>query len=64
MASFPYWPTSLVLLVSSVLLVLTPAVLVGRMRDALSAAERRLFMHSWHLRQLAPDEGQREREVG
>jgi serine/threonine-protein kinase len=59
MASFSTWPTSLVLFVSSVLVVLTPTLLVGGLRDALASAERRLFLHSWHLKQLVPDEAQR-----
>jgi serine/threonine-protein kinase len=32
-----------------------PAVLLSRVRDALSAAERRLFLQAWHLRKLVPD---------
>jgi serine/threonine-protein kinase len=32
-----------------------PAILLGRVRDALSAAERRLFLQAWHLRQLVPE---------
>jgi eukaryotic-like serine/threonine-protein kinase len=59
MASFSTWPTSLVLFFSSVLVVLTPTLLVGRLRDALVSAERRLFLHSWHLKQLVPEEAQR-----
>jgi hypothetical protein len=27
----------------------------GRMRDMLTEAERRLFAHAWHLRQIAPE---------
>jgi hypothetical protein len=34
--------------------VLQP-VLLGGLRDALSAAERKLFLHAWHLKKLAPD---------
>ncbi len=56
MASFSTWPTAFVLFVSSVLVVLTPTLLVGRLRDALASAERRLFLHSWHLKQLVPEE--------
>lgn len=28
---------------------------LGRVRDALSAAERQLFLQAWHLRQLLPE---------
>jgi hypothetical protein len=34
--------------------VLQPVMLV-RLRDALSNAERKLFLQAWHLRQLAPE---------
>jgi serine/threonine-protein kinase len=56
MAYLPGARTLVVLLASSIALVVTPTVLVGRIRDALSAAERRLFAHAWHLRQMVPDE--------
>lgn len=49
-------PTLAFLFVASVALVITPAILVGRLRDALTAAERRVFLQAWHLRQLVPDE--------
>jgi serine/threonine-protein kinase len=48
------------LLVSSVAMVLTPIVAVGRIRDQLSNAERRLFLQAWQLRQAVPDESRRE----
>lgn len=35
--------------------VLFPSLLVGRVRGALSAAERQLFLHAWHLRQIVPE---------
>jgi serine/threonine-protein kinase len=34
--------------------VALPAFLLGRVRAALSAAERQLFVQAWHLRQLLP----------
>jgi hypothetical protein len=40
------------LLYVSVMFVALPAVFLGRVRDALSAAERKLFLQAWHLREL------------
>ncbi len=45
--------TLTLLVAGSVALVVTPAVLVGRLRDSLEAAEKKLFMQAWHLRALA-----------
>lgn len=42
------------LLLTSVAMVIIPGVLVGRMRDALTAAERKLFLQAWYLSQLVP----------
>ncbi len=47
-------PTLVLLLLGTAALVVTPAVLVGRLRDSLEAAEKKLFLHAWHLRALAP----------
>jgi serine/threonine-protein kinase len=55
-ANFPAMQTTLCLFLLSTAMVLIPGVLVGRMRDALTAAERRVFMQAWHLRQLVPSE--------
>jgi len=44
------------LLGTSLLVVLTPTVLLGRFKDELDAAERRVIAGSWHLRQLLPRE--------
>lgn len=43
--------TVLFLLLSSIALVVTPTLMLGRIRDQLSRAERRLFLQAWHLRQ-------------
>jgi serine/threonine-protein kinase len=51
---FPGLQTMLFLFVTSVAMVLIPGVMMGRMRDALTAAERRQFLQAWHLRQLVP----------
>ncbi|MFT3773771.1 MAG: serine/threonine-protein kinase [Minicystis sp.] len=52
----PAVQTTLCLLLTSVAMVIVPALMVGRMRDALAAAERRQFLQAWHLRQLVPNE--------
>lgn len=52
--SFPGLQTMLFLFVTSVAMVVIPGLMMGRMRDALTAAERRLFLQAWHLRQLVP----------
>jgi serine/threonine protein kinase len=51
---FPALWTTVSLLILSVSTVLVPAIMVGRMRDALAAAEQRLFLQAWHLRQMLP----------
>lgn len=52
MASFDPVPTEAVVMLGSLAAILTPSVLVGRLRDSLADAERRLFLHAWHARQL------------
>jgi serine/threonine-protein kinase len=54
LVSFPRAPTLLFLLVANLALVLTPAILFARVRDALSRNEERLFAYTWRLRQLLP----------
>ncbi len=46
--------TTLALVYTSVTFCVLPPVLLGGMRDALVAAERKLFLHAWHLRRLYP----------
>jgi serine/threonine-protein kinase len=48
----------LCLLLTSIAMVVIPGLLMGRMRDALTAAERRLFLQAWQLRQLVPSGAQ------
>jgi serine/threonine-protein kinase len=43
------------LMYTSLAFVALPPIFLGRMRDALSAAERQLFLQAWHLRQLLPE---------
>jgi serine/threonine-protein kinase len=53
----PALQTTLCLFVTSIAMVVVPGLLMGRMRDALTTAERRLVLQSWHLRQLVPGGG-------
>jgi serine/threonine-protein kinase len=55
---FPAMQTMLCLFLTSVAMVVIPGLLMGRMRDALTSAERRLVLQAWHLRQLVPGGGQ------
>ncbi|APR85966.1 Serine/threonine protein kinase PrkC, regulator of stationary phase [Minicystis rosea] len=48
----PRWPTIGAMAYATVAWILIPVVLVGRMRDALHASERRQFVQAWYLRQL------------
>jgi serine/threonine-protein kinase len=53
----PPTATTLALVYSSVTFCILQPVLLGGLRDAFSAAERKLFLHAWHLRQLASEAG-------
>jgi eukaryotic-like serine/threonine-protein kinase len=55
-AELPAVPTSTCLLLTSVATVVVAVAMIGRLRDALVEAERRLFAQAWHLRQLVPAE--------
>jgi eukaryotic-like serine/threonine-protein kinase len=53
-AHFPEFATLGALFTLSIATILIPTVMVGRMRDTLAAAEQRLFLQAWHLRQMLP----------
>jgi serine/threonine-protein kinase len=53
----PRGPTLAALAYTSVSFVVLLAVFVGRLRDKQRAAERRLFVQAWTLRQLFPGKG-------
>jgi serine/threonine-protein kinase len=48
--------TPFFLFAASVSLVVTPTLLIGRFKDELESAERRVIASAWHLRQLVPSE--------
>jgi serine/threonine-protein kinase len=54
MVRFDSWLTPFFLFATSVSLVITPTILVGRFKDELERAERRVIGNAWHLRQLLP----------
>jgi len=52
-------PTTLFLALNAVAMVLLSSLSVVQIRDALGDAERRLMVHTWHMRGLAPGAPQR-----
>jgi len=56
MLSFPAVPTHVFLLVSNVALVITGCAMMARFRNTLTAAEERLHVQAWQLRQMVPEE--------
>ena len=52
MMDFPPVAARVVLLAASIGLIVTPMLLIGRVRDSLTEAERRIQLQAWHLRQL------------
>jgi serine/threonine-protein kinase len=56
MLYFPPIPTHVFLLVSNVALVITGCAMMARFRNTLTAAEERLHVQAWQLRQLVPEQ--------
>ncbi len=54
--AFPPLPTLVFLVGVNVLVMGTACLLIARLRDVLTATDRRLQLHLWQLRQLVPDE--------
>src|SRR5262249_16582012 len=50
----PALETTVTLLLVSIALCVVPGLAVGKLRDRLSAAERRLYMQAWNLRRIVP----------
>jgi serine/threonine-protein kinase len=50
----PALQTTLCLALVSVAMIIVPCLAVGRLRDRLNVAERRLYLQAWHLSQLVP----------
>ncbi len=51
----PPGPTTFALLWTSLSFIVAPALYLGRMRDALGVAERRLALQAWQLRQIGDE---------
>jgi serine/threonine protein kinase len=56
MLHFNELPTTIVLLVCNVAIILTSCLMTSRVRDTLAKAEQRLQLQAWQLRQLVPTE--------
>ncbi len=54
--SFPPAGTLAFLLIASVGVIVAPALIASRVRSSLTRAEERLFMQSWMLKRLVPDQ--------
>jgi hypothetical protein len=50
----PATPTLVFLTVTSLSAVLLGCYVVGHIRDSLAAAEQRLYLYTWHVRELVP----------
>jgi serine/threonine-protein kinase len=48
-------PAVAFLVVGSVAMMLSASFFIGRMRDALNLAERRLHLHAWHVQRMMPE---------
>ena len=59
--AFPPLATTTFLLLTSVGLVITSALLIARFRDTLTEAQQRLSMTAWQLRQIVPADAVSER---
>jgi eukaryotic-like serine/threonine-protein kinase len=53
---FPPIPTRAFILAANLAVIIGAALLIARMRDILTAKERQLYVQTWQLRQLVPDE--------
>jgi serine/threonine protein kinase len=58
MLHFPAMPTEVFLLITNALAVVTACVMTASVRDALTAAQERLHVQAWQLRQMLPREAQ------
>jgi eukaryotic-like serine/threonine-protein kinase len=53
--AFPATGTKVLLLVTHVMMVIAPALFAAAVRDSLLAAQRKLFLHTWQVSQIAAD---------
>jgi serine/threonine-protein kinase len=52
----PEVPTMVALTVSSFFMIIAPGLIADRVQKSLREAEKRSLLHTWHLRQLLPEE--------
>jgi predicted Ser/Thr protein kinase len=56
MLGFPPVPTQVFLLVNSLALIVAASVMLARVRNVLTGIEERMYVHTWQLRQLVPEQ--------
>jgi serine/threonine protein kinase len=56
LTALPKVPTHVLLVLSNLAVILAPALLMARTRNELRAAQRRLALYAWQMRQLVPDQ--------
>ena len=56
MLGFPALPTQVFLLVNSLAVVIAASVMIARVRNTLTSIEERMYVHTWQLRQLVPEQ--------
>jgi serine/threonine-protein kinase len=56
MLAFPPVPTQVFLLVTNLSIIVAASVLLSMVRDTLTGIEKKLYVHTWQLRQLVPEQ--------
>jgi serine/threonine-protein kinase len=56
MLAFPPLPTQAFLLVNTLSLVVAASVMLARVRNLLTGIEEQMYVHTWQLRQLVPEQ--------
>ncbi len=65
LTALPEVPTHVFLVLSNLAVILAPALLMSRTRNELRAAQHRLALYAWQMRQLVPDhDGQTRSSIG
>jgi serine/threonine-protein kinase len=56
MLGFPALPTQVFLLVNTLALIVAASVMLARVRNLLTGIEEQMYVHTWQLRQLVPEQ--------
>jgi serine/threonine-protein kinase len=56
MLAFPPLPTQAFLLVNTLSLIVAASVMLARVRNLLTGIEEQMYVHTWQLRQLVPEQ--------